>query len=112
MKFAKLLLSIIVISVFIGCAHTVVPTTEVRNSTASYDGNDKNSGIVSTCPGGFVVTDKFLARYDVLAEKYGAKFVPKVKKGDGVTGHVIDSEHMVKFLQMNNWNKAGIAPAR
>lgn len=109
MKYAKLLLSSILVFVLISCAGTYVPKADAVSEQASYDGNEKTSGILGVSDSGFIVTDRFLVRYDALVEKYSDKFTPSLKKRFGVTGNTMSREAMAYFLTMNRWNKNGIS---
>lgn len=88
----------------------------VPHTTISYDSGEKNSGIIGEVgTTGFEVTKGFITRYNAMIEIYGKKFVPELEKNAGVTelpnkNFCIDNERMVKFVQMNKWRKAGIAP--
>ncbi len=92
----------------LGCSTT---RSVQKDSSASYDKGVKNSGVISTTVDktGFVVTERFVARYNSLVEKYGKQFNPPVKKNAGVISYkdnyVIDNEHMVKMAKMNTWEK-------
>ena len=95
-----------------GCASTVKPDP-VTATQASFDGNEKNSGIVSSHPNGFVVTAHFVDRYNALARIYGRDFTPPVKPNDGllrITAErsLIDRQHLSQFLEMNAWHRAGL----
>ena len=109
MKFAKLLLSSVMLLGLISCAGTYVPKADGVSQEASFDGNEKNSGILAVTESGFVVTDRLLLRYDALVEKYSSKFTPPLRKGFGVNGNVVSKEAMAYFLTMNRWNKNGIS---
>lgn len=97
---------------FTGCS-TVVPTP-VTDKVASYDGGTQNSGVLESVQGGFIVTPKFRDRYNALIADYGSDFSPALKEDEGIrkenANFFIDSEHMVKFLDMNKWKKSGRKP--
>jgi len=86
-----------------------IPTEE---QTASYDGQERNSGIIEMVDVGFIVTQNFVERYNSMIEVYADRFHPKLERNDGVTkgdaGYVIDHEHIVYFLDMNQWRKLGL----
>lgn len=94
-------------------ACTVTPT-RLRDSTASFDGNQQNSGFLGFTPDGAgVLTPKARARYNGLIEVYGGTnyFRPPLKMDSGLTPFTngtfqIDAEHLVKFGQMNRWRKS------
>lgn len=107
MRSAKWLVISFALALLIGCASTTIPKAVPVAPTASFDGNDQNSGILRAVDGGFEVTSNFLDRYDDLVEIYGSRFIPEIQKRAGVTGNVIDKEHMTKFLVMNRWHRSG-----
>lgn len=97
-----------------GCNSTIGPG-RVHTSEASFDGNEQNSGIVSSSPAGFVVTDHFIARYNVLVTTYGRDFSPALKPNEGVLllgegRWLVTKQVMVNFLTMNQWRKARLEP--
>jgi hypothetical protein len=93
---------------------TTIAPKPVHDRVASYDGSYQNSGVLSAVEGGFIVTPKFRDRYNALIELYGSEFTPDLQKDEGMSKRnvdfFIDSEHMVKFLDMNQWKKAGRKP--
>lgn len=108
-----LLFAVIIAVGFTGCG-TVVPKS-VAAETASFDGNEQTSGILSSSPAGFVVTGHFRDRYNALVKVYGHEFTVPLKRDEGVTRMdggrwLIDREHMTKFLEMNALSRAGINP--
>lgn len=97
-----------------GCSSTVAPDP-VTASQASFDGNEKNSGIVSAHPNGFVVTAHFVDRYNSLVRIYGRDFTPPLKPDVGILRitaerSLIDRQHLSQFLEMNAWHRAGLKP--
>jgi hypothetical protein len=89
--------------------------------TPAYDGNVQNSGIIAKSDKGFIVTKGFVDRYNALIEIYGNgvkgyPMTPPLKQNDGimflVEHYIIDSEHMVKFLDMNAWRRNGVSPLK
>lgn len=96
-----------------GCASVVAP--QPVHGSASYDGNELNSGIVMSVPSGFVVTAKFRQRYNDLIAVYGGDFSPVLKPDSGLAPisddrFLISKEGMVDFLTMNGWRRAGLRP--
>ena len=116
MKFADrlgnssaLLVLVLMLAIVTACS-TIVPEP-IAATGPSYDGNDLNSGVVAAHSDGFVVTEGFLHRYELLVGKFGNRFVPELETKDGIQIKdigviLIDREHMVKFIQMNTWNKS------
>ena len=85
----------------------------IEEETPSFDGGERNSGIISTYEGGFIVTAHFRDRYNALIKDYGETFDPDLKKDKGTSprrdgNYFIDKQHMVYFLDMNAKRKAGI----
>ena len=79
---------------------------------ASYDGNVANSGIVRAEEDGFEVTSNFRTRYNLLVESYGRQVAGNLRQDDGLTkksngNWLIDKQHMVYFLDMNQLRKNG-----
>lgn len=96
-----------------GCG-TVVPTT-VPSASASFDGNDQNSGIVAARPDGFAVTPHFRDRYNALIARYGRDFAVPLRVDGGLTHNgqwIIDRQHLAKFLEMSAWSRAGLQPIK
>jgi hypothetical protein len=98
-------------------ACTTVTPERVTAAAASYDGNAQTSGFIAAAPGGgYVVTPHLRERYNDLIAYYGRDFRPALAKDDGITpagdgrNYVLDREHAVKFLEMNQWAKAGLVP--
>ncbi len=111
MKILRLYASAFVLAfVLCGCTSTVIPT-QVRDSHASFDGNQANSGFLRFSPDGSgVITPHARDRYNALAVVYGKRFSPALHADDGITAlsadeFQIDSEHLVKFATMNRWRK-------
>lgn len=97
-----------------GCS-TVTPD-KVESHEASYDGNAQNSGVISSNANGYVVTAHFRDRYNELVGTYGRDFKPALVKDAGMLNFsdgtfLIDKQHMVQFLEMNAWLRAGLKPA-
>lgn len=115
MKSAKNLLSsaLICVSILVlsGCFGTVKPRI-VKDSVASFDGNERNSGFIDfTHDGAGVITKNARDRYNLLIEQYGNRFTPPLKQDSGISpngeNYIIDAEHLVKFATMNRWKKSG-----
>jgi hypothetical protein len=117
-RFAVALLSsLLLLSVVVGCSTlstqpTIIQPISAETETPSYDGAERNSGILSDAEGGFIVTPHFRDRYNALIRGYGNRFSHPLKKDDGVNRrgdvYFIDNQHMVYFLTMNQWFKSGI----
>lgn len=104
------------------CAtHEVIAPVTNQSQGASYDGNDKNSGILALAPnGGRIVTRHYRDRYNALIGMYGDQFTPPLKMDDGIvvnektlggfsemSSFVIDKEHHQKMGQMLQWKRDG-----
>jgi hypothetical protein len=96
-----------------GC--TVVPH-EVTVKAPAFVGNVQNGGVIAIRPDGVQVAPELVAKYAVLAKKYGKDLTPPVKPGDGVSGpladgtFLIDKEHFADLATMNIMNRSGIKP--
>ena len=93
-----------------GCAGTVIQK-EVRPSRPSYSGAVLDSGIKGFEPGYVIFNEDSRARYNALIERYGASFLPPLKKDDGLTPlpgslWAIDNQHFAKAVRMNNDNRS------
>jgi len=93
-----------------GC--TVTPRI-VRSPAPSYDGGSLNSGFIGFAESGSgIITSHARERYNALARVYGGRFLVPVRPDDGLTAGsvpatwLIDPEHLVKFQQMNRWDKS------
>lgn len=109
MKFAILSLCL----AFSACS-TVTPQL-VTPDSASFDGNDQTSGIISVNANGYVVTDHFRDRYNALVAIYGSDFSVSIKADDGLINistnrWLIDRQHLSQFLEMTAWLRAGLKP--
>ena len=112
--YCALWLSLALLALLPGCNSTIVPGP-VHAEQASFDGNEQNSGIGSSSPAGFVVTDHFRARYNGLIATYGRDFSPPLKPDDGAAPlgegrWLVTKQAMVNFLTMNQWRKAKLEP--
>jgi hypothetical protein len=97
-----------------GCASVVHPE-RVEARQASFDGNEQTSGILSSTPSGFVVTDHFRERHNAMIATYGGDFIPALKPDHGIAPMgggrwLISKEGMTHFLEMNAWRRAGLKP--
>lgn len=99
-----------------GCAGTVRPGT-AHAKTASWDGNEQNSGFLGFDPltGNGVMTPHARERYNGLIASYGGRFTPALHQDAGLwpTGtntFLIDAEHLADFARMNRWRRG--APER
>lgn len=123
MKFAnKLVNSIIICLLLSGCLSVTNPTPDIINSNIiSYDeyGN-QTSGIISVSndKSGFIVTEHFIDRYNMMIVKYGNKFIPELKKDQGVNKidntkfYFISNQSMGYFLTMNDMRRLDINAAK
>lgn len=114
----RLVSSILLCCCLCGCLSWTNPTPDIINSdTISYDeyGN-QTSGIISVSNDktGFIVTKHFIDRYNSMIEKYGKKFVPELKKEQGVSKidntkfYFISNQSMGYFLTMNDLRRLDI----
>lgn len=109
-----LIWALIAFLVLPGCNSTVVPTP-VKVEEASFDGNEQNSGVIASTSAGYIVTENFRARYNLLVARYGRDFEPALKPDGGLepageSRWLISKQAMVWFLTMNQWRRAGIEP--
>lgn len=99
---------------FVLCScSTIIPKT-VDPVVASYDGNEQNSGVISSNANGYVVTAHFRDRYNALVAVYGRDFTVPVKADDGMSPidartWLIDRQHLAQFLEMQAWSRAKAA---
>lgn len=97
------------------CTSTVVPN-RVDAAQPSYDGNLQTSGILAVVPGGRLVTPHLRDRYNALVAKYGRDYLVPLRPNEGFSpapdgvNLIVDLGHYEKFLEMNQWNRAGIKP--
>jgi len=103
-----LLSSLLLAGLLVGCS-TVVPQTPVNN-TASYDGDQQNSGFVGFVTNNNVVfgvvTMHSKDRYNNLIEVYGSKVIhPPIPKNYGLqdnkTNCWLTLEALVDYMKMN-----------
>ena len=103
--------------VFIACKtadiKTIIPPRIVEEQP-SWDENTQNSGIIEYVEGkGFLITNKALTRYESLIALLGAKEIPPILPGEGVTieasGKIyLTSEAAVHFVVLSDKFKAGV----
>ena len=103
--------------VFVACKtadiKTIIPPRIVEEQP-SWDENTQNSGIIEYVEGkGFLITNKALARYQSLVALLGAKEIPPILPGEGVTiepsGKIyLTSEAAVHFVVLSDKFKAGV----
>ena len=122
------------------CSCTVVPPLEHGNGSASYDGSDRNSGIVGVLQTNqILVTDGFRSNYNGLIARFGKDFPTVLSTDAGLTPlseaaftikdpthrgqftiypanakksyYAIDAEHFTKYLDMVDWSNSGVDPA-
>jgi hypothetical protein len=105
-----------------GC--TTVTPAAVEAHQASWDGADQTSGILRAEAGGFVVTARFVERYDALVRIYGDAsdrltglpyFSPALTLRYGLSQspageYALSPEAMTYFVRMNQWRRAGRQP--
>ena len=100
MQSARKWLPVLALLLLCSCTGPVT-RKEARSFVPSFDGNAQDSGVKAVVPEGFLISEAAKVRYDLLVGKYGAKELPPVVVGDGLTrtngGWVIDREHMVKW---------------
>ncbi|REK56951.1 MAG: hypothetical protein DWQ49_09595 [Bacteroidetes bacterium] len=106
-----ILIPLLSLSVFLlpSCVGTRTYTPPpIVDTQPSWDGNKQNSGIISydVESGNYHITANAASRYNALIDKYGDMFLPKLKKGDGLTKkndgtYLISTQHLIKFGQMN-----------
>ena len=81
-----------------------------------YDNGQQNAGIIQTYTffnngekiEGFIITENAKIKYNTLIEKYGNRFIPELKKNDGIINininnkiyYFISAQYMVKFADM------------
>lgn len=129
MKFAKKFLpSILVATICIGLPiigsscymfKTAPPVAEyvVSEDEPSWDGNEQNSGLIDFIDGkGYLITPHAAQRYLGLVKEYGGDYSPPLTGSEGLSkeeddpNYILDSQHMVEFIAMNQKKKAGIPP--
>jgi hypothetical protein len=91
---------------------TVVPKG-VESSGASFDGNERNSGVIGWTAQGLLITPRAMARYDDLVSVYGRDYQPAISQGHGAArqpdgNYVLTREAAAKFDEMSRWRRAGL----
>lgn len=105
-----------------GCLWFTNPTPDIINSEIiSYDeyGN-QTSGIISVSNDktGFIVTKRFIERYNSMIERYGKKFIPELIQNQGVSKidktdfYFISNQCMGYFLTMNDMRRLDVNVAK
>ena len=101
----------------VGCATITNPTPDIINcDVISYDNGQQNAGIIQTYTffnngekiEGFIITENAKIKYNTLIEKYGNRFIPELKKNDGIINininnkiyYFISAQYMIKFADM------------
>lgn len=109
-----------------GCiSHTIVPTDQ-RPTQASYDGNYRDSGVVSATPAGLLVTERVRERYNAMITSYGKDpaFMPPLLPDQGLTPaspelvaatkrgplFIMSQQAAVHFSTLNRWRRMGKPP--
>lgn len=107
----NLILFVLLALTITSCVKTVKKEPIVA-SVPSWSGANQNSGFLYfTNLNSGVIDSNAVIRYNLLIDKYGNKFLPPVKKNDGLVSEppifIIDAEHLEKFIRMNRWYKTG-----
>ncbi|HEX2099178.1 MAG TPA: hypothetical protein VHF69_00860 [Candidatus Synoicihabitans sp.] len=95
-----------------GCG-TVTPAP-ARSEQASFDGTERNSGVLELTETGAVVTPRARDRYNVLVDLYGKAWAPRIREDHGVTkrsdgNYEMTNEALEKFIVMSDWRRMGRA---
>jgi hypothetical protein len=106
-----------------GCISQTIRPTDIAPTSASFDGNVKDSGIIAVTPTGTLVTSHARDRYNGLIAVYGSdkEFVPALVPDQGVKPapleavvaanrgplFVLDQQAVVNFAKMNRWRRMG-----
>ncbi len=102
----RAIFGIMLLLLIFGC--TVRPRV-VRNSQASFDGNEQNSGLIGEdSDGNAIITAHARDRYNSLMDDYGKAFSPPVNRDDGIVAtstntYLLDREHLFIFATANRW---------
>lgn len=116
MRYAnKYLSSILLLLILVGCTVTPVP---VKDSQASWDQNQQNSGLIGFDNEGFaIITPHARDRYNSLTELYAGHFSPKLKADEGVSKNPADpgtyrmtKEALTHFMAMVRFKKENKEP--
>lgn len=100
--------SVLLAACLTGCTIAPAPVTP---AVPAWDVNGQTSGIVDRVwlpdgggPEGFLVTPAYVARYNARAERFGARFTPALKPGDGLQARggcfLIDAQHAQAMARM------------
>ena len=119
MTYARIWLSnLLILALMAGCALTVTPDLN-RPSTASYSGTKRDSGVVGTAQGQFVIDAATRARFNALIARYGKgiaeyPFLPPLTADFGITPRpdgtfLLTPEAETAFGLMNRWAHSGKA---
>ncbi len=102
------------IGLLTACSHLTVAPRPVVSHTASWSGNQQNSGVISADQYGVICDASWIARYDDLLKRYGKDLSPPVQTGDrhGVTQLSLDRyrvtmEISIRFAILNQRLKNG-----
>lgn len=114
------LLSILLLTLSLTACYTTITPQKIADSSASFDGNERNSGLIALSrSGGAIVTPRARERYNGLIALYGRHFTPPLTEDYGVTvgfaagapkNYTLTKEALVKFATMNRWKKEGKKP--
>ena len=103
-------------------ACTTVHQSAVTSTTASWDGNTQNSGVVEERPDGYIVTPHFRDRYNALVATYGKSkladgtpiFTPHLEKDAGLTqwadNFLMTREAMANMVVLTDLKRRGAPP--
>ena len=104
------LLLVIVTLLCAGCTSTIVPEA-VASKTASFDGNEQNSGFLGfDTQGNGRITAHARDRYNALAALYAPEFTPPLLPDAGITKtptntFLLDARHLEYFATMLRWHR-------
>ena len=112
MKYVKILLSSLILTVVTISCTTVTPPI-VQSSAPSWDGTNNNSGFIGwSATGEGIITPHAQDRYNALIVMYGKRFVPPLVHDFGITtttnGIIINNQALSYFAQMNRWFKTNL----
>ncbi len=108
-----------------GCGNDTVRPVDKRPVSASYDGNVKDSGLISIGPGGALITGHARDRYNSMIDLYGKdpSFAPPLVHDFGIKpfsgtntfaprGEIFEMtrEGVALFSKMNRWRRMGKVP--
>ena len=114
----RLVSSILLCCCLCGCLSWTNPTPDIINGDVIIhdEYGNQTSGIISVSNDktGFIVTKHFIDRYNSMIDKYGKKFVPELKKEQGVSKidntefYFMSNQSMGYFLTMNDLRRLDI----